>query len=159
LYINSGNLLARNDQYLGNKVEAYEVLMPTPFVFFVPPWLRVRLYYRHYSTSYFSRTFLGEPRNNVRGRGRVESAATALTHLAPPWKAKTAIPRPGVQELGAYASILAHAYGYGLYICPYLLAELGYLVYIGDLYRQEGIGRVLDLFVPMGTVLLSTNTQ
>ena len=48
-----------------------------------------------------------------------------------------------MQELGAYPAILAHAYGYGLYICSYLLAEVGNLVYVGDLYRQEGIGRVL----------------
>ena len=66
-------------------------------------WCEASIQALHYS--YRSRTPFGEPRNHVRGWGRVESAASALTHLAPPWKARTTIPRPGVQEPGAYAAV------------------------------------------------------
>ncbi|MPN24170.1 hypothetical protein SDC9_171564 [bioreactor metagenome] len=48
-----------------------------------------------------------------------------------------------MEELRPYSPVLAHGMGHGLYVRPYLFAEIGDFVDKGDLDRQKGVGCVL----------------
>jgi hypothetical protein len=59
-------------------------------------------------------------------------------------EAGAAVTGAGVQELAADAPVQADAAGHLLYVGADRFAEVGHLVDVGDLQRQEGVGRILD---------------